>query len=288
MSLRPVFMDYLVWRERVVAGELAVLVKKLILSAKVTLTRAAIANGIISRRSNRPIVNTSMEVMKAGAKATASISNGFALPGTDGSTILRVDCLNVRAGAVGTSTGVGVVLISSTEGLSRIIIATLNVGHSRGALNCTTDATGTSRLAITGSNSLVDNLRNGVTNIRVSNNNIANASRGIMVHNVSSISDGGPLCVISNIPVGGSHLNSGSISFNDNTNSVGPRSVRSMAMLGNTSTATLCNSHTTGNIVVVAAGGPRNSGGTSVACSNSLAFASILHIPVARGLFNRN
>lgn len=37
--------------------------------------------------------------------------------------------------------------------------------------------------------------------------------------------------------------------------SFGPTSTRSVRVLGSTSTTTVCNSHTTGNIVVIAAGG---------------------------------
>lgn len=61
------------------------------------------------------------------------------------------------------------------------------------------------------------------------------------------------------------------MSHNDTSVSVGPSSVRDVSILGNPGTTTLCNSHTNGNIVLVAAGG--NDGGSNfkVHCDNGFA-----------------
>lgn len=99
---------------------------------------------------------------------------------------------------------------------------------------------------------------------------------------------GSTLIMISNMPVddpvAGPNItcntNSGdrlSISCNGKFSSVGPSSVRDVRMLGKTDTATLCNAHTTGNIVVIAAGSKTNTpGNVNISCDNGFDVSSIV------------
>lgn len=60
--------------------------------------------------------------------------------------------------------------------------------------------------------------------------------------------------------------------MNKNSAVIGSGSVRSVRMLGSTTTATVCNSQNTGNIVVIAAGGKGGKKlGFSIRCRNNVA-----------------
>lgn len=185
---------------------------------------------------------------------------------------------------------------SSARALNRIMIATLNVGHRGGTLNCTVRRMGNSTLLRTHRAGLTGTLANGISNIRVvhSDGNPNNSS-GVRLHNTGSMANlGRPLVIISNIPVSGFAKTDGgsvsgpALSVNGKLSSVGTRSVRSVSILGNTSTTTLCNSHTNGNIVLVAAGGKAGHRNLNVAVSNSISTRAAFVLPGHRGTFKRN
>ncbi len=61
--------------------------------------------------------------------------------------------------------------------------------------------------------------------------------------------------------------------FTANVKGVGPGSVRDVAILGSTSTTTVCNSRTTGNIVIIAAGENRTKD-ASIDCSKAISIGA--------------
>lgn len=70
---------------------------------------------------------------------------------------------------------------------------------------------------------------------------------------------------------------------------LGPTSVRDVAMLGSTTTATVCNTHTTGNIVIVAAGGngtngPRVAFSAGLSCSPGFSVSHLGLLDSRRGM----
>lgn len=249
--------------ERVVFGEVTLFIKKTVLDYKMTFTRASIANGMMTSRSNRPIVNTSVGMTNAGANAIASISKGFDL-GIPTNSGLRVACVNVGPRAIGTDSGVGVTLASSGGSLSRIVIANCNGFGGSSFANTTTSVSATGLDSIP-SLSIRSGLSNGVPKISVSSfSNRPNTVGCVHVHNVNSVgTNGSPLVIVSNAPIGSNGLdNFGSKDAKDNCgnsnagtlSALGDGSVRSVAIVGSTTTTSLCNSHTTGNILIVAAG----------------------------------
>lgn len=219
--------------------------------------------------AKRPLVNTDIVRGNAGGNIVASISNGFALA-IPTSTALSVTCVNCTAQRVGLTgqggrNSLGVALDRSARRLGRIMMATVNVGGSAGHINCTVDAVDTSRLMGTKTPGFTSTVCNGTPKIHVArarNNSTKTISVGM--HKLASVAKGGrPLVVLSNMPVHGNNAN-GDASFtrfngskrvhSGNLMSVGPRSVRDLDVLGKTSTATLCNSRTTGNTMIVADG----------------------------------
>lgn len=235
-----------------------------------TTRGSPVANVIVSTRSGRPVVKTSMLMGKDAAKTMASLSNGFAVASTPTNTgVLRISFMNVVARRIPVAPkAVEIALGGSTGLLSRIIMATLNVTGGRGSLACSARMMGNSRLTHIGSPGVVGTLTNGATNIRVGgdSSNLKNSS-GIVVHNGHSMDkDGRPLCIVSNMPFNSSAGRGASAavnksgsdngcSHNSNVSGLGPSSVRDVGVLGNPTTTTLCNDSTTGNIIVVAAGG---------------------------------
>lgn len=128
------------------------------------------------------------------------------------------------------------------------------------------------RLGTSPAAGLAGNVMNHVPNIvnfratsRPNNNNAA-----VHVHNAGSLNDGSPLIMVSNIP---SHSN--------NVGQLGPARVRSVSMLGSTST-TVCNTHTTGNMVLVAAG-HKGRNGPIISFGTDTNFSRPAHLPGVAG-----
>lgn len=254
--------------------------------------RQAVAKIISS--SVKPLVNIGMLVGNADGKYVASLSNGFALAAARTGPIVMFSCVNCAARRVpiGNGTPVGMVVTKSARRLRRIIIATLNVGHSRGTLSCGMRRIGASTVASGGSTGFIGSLDNGMTNIGVgtSSSNMNNMS-GMIVHNAGSVvRSSGTLCMVSNIPVFSNHNATKNGRFSSRKSSrpvtsVGPRSVRSVSILANTTTTTLCNSRTTGNTVIVAAGG-NGRNGIDLAIDDGARFAGPFIVPDFRGHCN--
>lgn len=214
--------------------------------------RVAIAKAIASTRGG-PLVNTTIIMMKAASNIVASFSNGCAV-GTTSNRSLGFSCMNCRRRAIGISNhdivGIG---LSRNRLLSRIIIVNCNaIGGDRLANTITSISNGRLRTGITHDTSTT--LRKEITNIAISTTgNRPKRNLGVGIHNVDSLDTADPLCIVSNI-----------------CNSVGvisPTSVRSVRILGSTSTTTVCNSHTTGNIMLIAAGNNHLRASTHMAIS---------------------
>lgn len=207
-------------------------------------TRAvATANGIGSTAKS-PVVNTSvMRGKGASGNAVAGLGNSFSL-GIPTGTALVISCVNVgaRRVTVGKGGGVSMALSSSAGTLSRIIIVNCNATGQGSVANSIT-AIDSRMLDTIPMTSTARTLRNGVTNMRVAAARNSPSTRvGVHMHNNNSVANSGaPLFVMSNFPM-------------RSVDSVPTSSVRSVAMLGSTSSATVCNSHNTGNMVLMAAG----------------------------------
>lgn len=194
----------------------------------------------------------------SAVKTTASLSNGCMLGNIPRSTALMFGCLNVLPRRVDTTKRsiVGMGLHRSTRLLRRIIIVNCN-STGTGSLATPVSIIGRGRLVGIPASSPVTTLRKGMPNIGVVGSKAPNRNPGIAVHNVNSFNSASPLCMISKV-------------FCSGVGFLGGSSVRSVAVLGSTSTSTVCNMHTTGNIMVVAAGGKDHGRSTGVACGNCM------------------
>lgn len=211
---------------------------------------------IVGSSANRPIVKTSVIVRNAAFNAMTGVSKRFVLscPRGAGGSRLVVDFVNVRAIGRGVNGerifGMGV--RDRMAGLSRIIMMNCNAS-SVGSLANSITSMNLGRLDRLGAPGMASVLRGLTTNMRMSRGaNIPNRAIHMHIQNTASLANSGrPLCIVSKIPMRSP----------DVLSTVSPGSVRSVSMLGSTSTTTVCNSHTTGNMIVIAAGGKiRNSG----------------------------
>lgn len=240
-----------------------------LLSFTMCTRRGAIANGICSM-SNRPVVKTDMIVRNAARKAVASVSNTFRL-GTRPSRALIIDFLKcgsivlpVKGGG-----GFGIALRRSSGGLSRIIIIKCTARGGIGLANSITSiSSGSVRsVPMTGATAL---LRNHLPNLMLARGNTRTNGSGprVEVHNVNAFNGGGPVMLVSNIRNDLSRVSR-----------VPSTSVSGVSMLGSTTSTTVCNMHTTGNIVLVAAGQKRTSDEIGMSCSKDCALRAPNVIP---------
>lgn len=260
----------------------------------------AMEKGIASS-GNRPVVNTGVLRGKATGNIVAGARKRFDV-GVPPCTAVIMSCVDCRPRAVtlGNEGGLRVQVRRGDLTLRRMIMATVNVRGGVSSLACSARRVDDDRLAHTGRPGVVGALTKGATKMRVGGATGLKNSTGIIVHNThSTFTDNGgrPLCMVSNIPVLGDSARSASAMVNNgcsklghSTNSkvsgLGPSSVRDVGVLGNSSTTTLCNSRTTGNIVLVAAGGK----GTKlrhIAFSSGLAMDRTVDAPRFRGACNQ-
>lgn len=229
-----------------------------------TCTRdLAMANGIVSDRKCR-IVKDDMAVGNiTNIKAIASMGNGCALGiGSTSGSMLIFSCMNVapRRIGIGGQDMVGIALRTSTMLLRSIIMVNCTtIPHESLAKSMASIDDG--RLSGIPMDSIARTLAKHVTNIVIRRDrNAPNTSVSMHIHkNVSVARDGRPLCVVSNFP------------DRSNVSALSPTRVRAVSILGSTSTATVCNTHNTGNMIMVAAGGNDGSNnGTAIAFSDCI------------------
>lgn len=228
-----------------------------------TFTRrnnGGVAKRIVSR-GGRPVVKMDVLVINASANAIASFSNGCALGMPRNGGRLRFSCIKCRAGVItlpADNSMLGMRVGDSSRMLDSMIIVKCKARQG--------DSLANSMAGIDDGSfgvKLIDSPRRlvgkGVSNIRVvSGDNSPATKDAVHIHNNTSLgTDGSPLVILSNIPLRRNNVDKGSKGFLD---LVGPGSVRDVAVLGSTSSATVCNSHTSGKMVLVAAGGKASSG----------------------------
>lgn len=220
--------------------------------------RGHIAKAMASRK--RPLPNISMRLGKTSSNAVASVSKGCSVRTPIGNALIfhfmKVGAIRRPIGGQGI---VGIALSSRDGRLRRMVMMTCTATGGCDFAK-TTSAVGTNRVRGLRASDMSHMLRNAMSNMRTdTTDNRPKASTRVHVHNVNSVGTSDtPLCIISNIP------------FSNDIGSVGPSSVSSVAILGSTTSTTLCNSHNTGNIVVVAAGRKRRSSGTAMGIGTSL------------------
>lgn len=197
----------------------------------------------------RPVMKIGIVRGKAAGNAVASVGNGFLL-GTPTGTALVVDFVNCGALTIGLRKrgGIGVALGRSLRRLSRIIIINCK---ARGGSDLATSITAipTGRLDGRVKRSITTTLRKETPKMRVlRGKKRTKTSVGVLIQKTNAFNTARPLCIVSNTFSGGK------------LGSLGPSSVRSVRVLGSNSTTTVCNSHTTGKIILVAAGRNRGNG----------------------------
>lgn len=220
-------------------------------------------------RANRPLVNISMGMGSTPGKAVAGLSNGFSVSMT-GNTALRVSCIKCGAIVMGTrSAPVRVILGRSDRVVSRMIMINCNSRGGIGIAN-TMNVIGSRMLRTHPMRGMSRTLRNIMPNLGLSiggNNNSLSDRVDVGVHNanaVNSNSKSSPLMLVSNV--------------RNDLGAMGPGSVRSMSMLGSTTSTSVCNTHTTFNIILMGAGDKRSKG-PEIACSNGIHFSSTAGVP---------
>lgn len=237
-----------------------------IYAAALSCTRRVISN-MIGSIANRPVVKTGMIRGKAAGNSVASVSNGFSFSVSGPIIALSISCVKCRPRSCtcGKRKDIVVVLGRSLRGLSRIIIINCNITGGQSLANSITSI-GKRGLRRATSFDTTRTLRKETTNIAVlSADTGPNRSIRIHIHNGHSLGTAGsPLCIISNVPV---------IITLDRLD---PSSVRSIRILGSTSTATVCKSHNTGNIVLMAAGG-KGRNGIRISCGNCMNMRRTTH-----------
>lgn len=192
----------------------------------------------------------------ASVKTVSSVSNGFALRMPSPGSMLVVSCVKCRACRMVINGGAsfGVMLRSRVGTLSRMIMMTCKSRGGRAMAN-TMDVVGDDRLITTPMTGMAGTLINGLPKMiaRRPNKHPNRSTTAVLVHNGSAFGSTSPLVVVSNMRRRSfSRLSTGR--------------VRDLSMLGSTSSATMCNVHNTGNIVLVAAGeNGRKGPGVSIA-----------------------
>lgn len=214
---------------------------------------------IIGSTANRPVVNTGIIRGKINAgKIVAGLSKRFALRIPRG-TSLVVDCVNClrRSISAGKGSTFGVVVGRSAGALSRIIMMKCKIRGGMGlAKTITTISSGSLRgHPMAGISGTVRKLLPKMAIVSKAKRPKGSGA-AVQMHNIKALGGSGPVCIMSNLPM-------------SDVGRISPDSVRGVSMLGSTSSTTVCNSHTTGKMVLVAAGG-KKSGTPALHCSNCI------------------
>lgn len=201
---------------------------------------------MIGSRLNRPLPTMAMMMGNAAGKMAASLSNRCALSGIPTKSALMFSFLKVRARRVMIE-GRGHVSIRvgrSTIDVSRMMIMTFNARGGRDVID-SVRAMGPTTLGMP-SDGLAATLTKHVSNLVTCrhDNRPKRSGTSFFVHNIAAFNCGGsPLVLVSNVRAASARLTH-----------LRPSSVTTFSVLGSTATATLCNTHNTGNIVRMRAG----------------------------------
>lgn len=208
----------------------------------------------------RPLVNMKIVVGGATTKAVASISKECSVRIPSGGTVLSFSCINCGEGRVEMKGRdiVGISLRRRSILVSRIIIMKCNDRGGIGLAKTITTVSISRTLTNHSITGISSTLRKLVPKLSIGrdSNVTKGGSSGLLVHNLNAVGGTSPLVIISSVP-------------STSVGQLGVGSVRDVAMLGSTATSSICNSHTTGNIVLIGAGSNGNLRGARVAFSNS-------------------
>ncbi len=213
----------------------------------------------MSGRNGRPVVNIAVVRRNAAGKIVASVSKGCHLRiGKATGTALRFSCIKVRRRGriIAPRAGIlGIVVSRGTRLVSRIIIITCKA-HGGKAVTNSMSAIGTSGVRGIPATKFSRTLRKRTPNLAmVSGSKRPDGTTSFRVQKAGSVgSKATPLFVLSKVPVSDTSFGA-----------LDPDSVRSMAILGSTSSASVCNTQTTGNMIIVAAGHNIRLSGTGIA-----------------------
>lgn len=199
----------------------------------------------------------------ASGNAVAGLGNRCSISiGSSGSVLMFSFVKGTaRRGTIGKLDRVSIIVTSSTAVLNRMIVRANCVARHGTSLANSITVTGASSLTRGPSAGTLGSLRKGLPNMFVAASNDPKKGTSVRVHKLASLGTRpGPLVMLSKLTKScGLH-------------SVGPTGVRSVRILGSTTSTDVCNSETTNNIVVVRAGG--NGGNRSgVDCRNHMRFS---------------
>lgn len=251
-----------VWGRYGDVGGVVLFLVTLLVDNRVVTRRAVIANMVASTGSKSPLVKTGILIGNTKANSVTGISNGcdIGIPGNGGMLMFSYMNCGRRRVALGPKRGIlGIAVGRSARLLSRMMIVNCNSVGGDSLANSIADV-GDRSLVGAGPVDVGRKLRKHVTNIRIGRgSNTPKTKMDVRVHNTGSFSASArPLCVISNVPFADDKVpkanGSNVVRATGPLSAVGPSSVRSVRVLGSTSTATVCKSHNTGNIMLVAAG----------------------------------
>lgn len=223
---------------------------------------------IIASTTNRPLVNTGiMRGKRPDGKAVAGLSNGFALGMADGGTVVTVSVVKVgaiRIAIPGSKGALAMELRSSARALSRMIIMTCKRRGGMSIAKSVSTING-QRLGRNPASDIAGDLAKHVPKLMAhrADKHPNRSTTTLCVHNHTAIGSTSPLVVMSNV--------------RHSFSRVSPSRVRDVSMLGSTSTATICNMHKTGKIVLIAAG-HNGSNGTGISFSNRFNVARVGHV----------
>lgn len=220
----------------------------------------------------RPVVNTDIFVPKADVKMTASLSKGCMLGMPTGAGGVRFSCVKCRGGIIPFGPGsLGIFHIiavgrSDNVTLRSIAVMTFTGRGGRSMLN-SISAVGPTRLGAA-DDGLAAKFTKGLTKMITCREDKRPNRSGtrFFVHNIAAFKAKGtsPLVLVSGVRLASSSLTE-----------LGASSVTDFSVLGSTATATLCNTHNTGNIVLMAAGrNARNGVGLSFEMRDSFSTPS--------------
>lgn len=217
------------------------------------------------------VVNTDMVIGGSAINAIASVSKHCSIRIPTGNMLVFscVKCAPMR-GRMSKRAIVGIAVGSSIRTVSRMIMATVNVGRRGGGLKCAARRIGARTLSRPNAIGINGTLSNRMTNLAMGGP--ANVFRTPSF----SLHKGAPLVIVSNIPIRSSLF------------SMSPRGVRDVGILGKATTTTLCNSQNGSNTVLVAAG---LTGRSKLAIATKLSdviSTKFAIFPRARARFNSN
>lgn len=213
-----------------------------------------VSKGIVGNASGRPLVNIAILGPRSNGNMVAGIGNSCSVR-TVSKRALGFSCMNFSSISVGMN-GSGILGVAVARGsavLGRMMMIKFNDRGGMGLAKTIKIVKGrrVGNHPITSTTRTLRKLSPSL-GVNVGANETSSNCR-VSVHNTTSLGKNAPLVLISNIRVRLGHL--------------GPGSVRSMSVLGSTTTTSMCNTGTSTNMMLIAAGA-NDSSDMGIACGN--------------------